>query len=311
MSDEAIRTDGLTKIYADVQPLDRLDLRVPRGAIYGYLGRNGAGKSTTIKILIGLARATSGTAAVFGLAWPRDGLAILQRTAYVDQQKRLFARMTGAELVRFNRPLYERWSETLATRYARQLDVPMNRPFARLSVGNQTKMCLLLALAQNADLLILDEPIAELDPVTVDELHRVLVEDYAAEGRTIFLSSHNLAEVEKIADWVGILDHGRLLLEARLDDVRSGYRRVTVAGRNLPAVTSPQVLSAVMSDAFTQYVVTRDGEQVAAELRNQGAIVLDIAPMNLEQVFLTLVRKEQACTTGNVGTIPGVASLPT
>lgn len=139
MSDEAIRTDGLTKIYADALALDRLDLRVPRGAIYGYLGCNGAGKSTTIKILLGLARATSGTAAVFGLGWPRDGLEILQRTAYVDQQKRLFAKLTGEDLVRFNRPLYTRWSDELATRYARQLDVPMNRPIARLSVGNQTK----------------------------------------------------------------------------------------------------------------------------------------------------------------------------
>lgn len=297
MSDEAIRTEALTKVYADAEALDRLDLRVPRGAIYGYLGRNGAGKSTTIKILLGLARATSGTAAVFDLTWPGDGLTILQRTAYVDQQKQLFARMTGHELVRFNRPLYPRWSDDLATRYARELDVPMHRPFARLSIGNQTKMCLLLALAQNADLLILDEPIAELDPVTVDELHRVLIEDYAAQGRTIFLSSHNLAEVEKIADWVGILDHGRLLLETRLDDLRSEYRCVRVSGRGLPERASATIVSATESDAFTEYVVARDGDALAAELRNQGAVVLDVSPMNLEQVFLALVRKEQPCTT--------------
>jgi ABC-2 type transport system ATP-binding protein len=311
VNDEAIRTDGLTKIYADALALDRLDLRVPRGAIYGYLGRNGAGKSTTIKILLGLARATSGTAAIFGLGWPRDGLEMLQRTAYVDQQKRLFAKLTGEELVRFNRPLYTRWSDELATRYARQLEVPMHRPFARLSVGNQTKMCLLLALAQNADLLILDEPIAELDPVVVDEFHRILVEDYAAEGRTIFLSSHNLAEVEKISDWVGILHDGRLLLERRLDDLRSGFRRVSVAGRGLPTGADPRILSAVVSEGFTEYVVTSDAGPVAAELRNQGAVVLDVAPMNLEQVFLTLVRKEQACTIGNAGAIRGVAPLPT
>ncbi len=297
MSDDAIRTEALTKVYADAQALDRLDLRVPRGSVYGYLGRNGAGKSTTIKILLGLARATSGTAAVFGLTWPRDGLVILQRTAYVDQQKQLFAKMTGEELIRFNRPLYPRWSDDLATRYARELDVPMNRPFARMSIGNQTKMCLLLALAQNADLLILDEPIAELDPLTVDALHRVLIEDYATEGRTIFVSSHNLAEVEKIADWVGILDHGRLLLEARLDDLRSEYRRVRVTGRGLPESASPGIVSVVVSDDVTEYVVSRDADAVAAELRNQGGIVLDVSPMNLEQVFLTLVRKEQACTT--------------
>lgn len=301
MSDYAITTRGLTKIYGETRAVDGLDLHVPRGSIYGFLGRNGAGKTTTIRTLMGLARPTSGAASILGLSWPRDGLAILSRIGYVAEKKLLFGPMTGNELARFNRPYFPRWSDELASKYARQLEIPMDRAFKKLSLGNRTKLCLLLALAQGAELLILDEPTAGLDPVVMDELLRVLVEDYAGEGRTIFVSSHILSEVEKVADWVGIIHEGKLLLEASLEDLRADYRRVTASGNNLPTGPSPQVVSARASDAITEYYVRSGAEQFAAELKRQGATILDISPLNLEQVFLQLVRKEGPCTSGNTG----------
>ena len=121
------------------------------------------------------------------------------------------------------------------SKYADALEIPMKQKFRRLSTGSQTKLCLLLALAQGAELLVLDEPTAGLDPVVTDQLLRALVDDFANEGRTLFLSSHHLSEVERIADWVGIIDHGKLLLEAGLDDLRANFRRVRVVGENLPA----------------------------------------------------------------------------
>jgi len=301
MSDYAITTSGLTKIYAETCAVDGLDLHVPRGSIYGFLGRNGAGKTTTIRMLMGLTRPTSGAASILGLSWPQDGLAILSQTGYIAEKKLLFESMTGNELARFNRPYFPRWSDELAAKYARQLEIPMDRAFKKLSLGNRTKLCLLLALAQGAELLILDEPTAGLDPVVMDELLRVLVEDYASEGRTIFVSSHILAEVEKVADWIGVIHEGKLLLEAGLEDIRAEYRRVSASGNNLPAGRSPQVVSMRTSDSITEYYVRRDAEQFAAELKRQGATILDIAPLNLEQVFLQLVRKETLCTSGNTG----------
>jgi ABC-2 type transport system ATP-binding protein len=184
----------------------------------------------------------------------------------------------------------------------------MDRPFSKLSQGNRTKVYLLLALSQGADLLVLDEPGMGLDPVVVDEFLRVLVEDVIGEGRTVFISSHQLADVEQIADWVGLIDQGRLLLEARLDDIKSQFRWVTVAGNALPPTKSPEVLLVASEGDFCRYLVKKDADAFAAELSRQGATVAEVSPLGLREIFLALVRKEEPCTSGNVGEIAGAVS---
>lgn len=308
MTDYAITTDHLAKLYAGARAVDGLNLKVPRGAVYGFLGRNGAGKTTTIRMLMGLVKPTGGSAIVLGLRWPDDGLAILERVAYVGEKKLLFENFNGNDLVRFNKPYFPRWSAEQAAHYVKRLEVPMDRAFKKLSQGNRTKLCLLLALAQGGDLLVLDEPTSGLDPVVMDELLRVLIEDYAGEGRTIFLSSHNLAEVEKVADWVGIIDRGKLLLEAPLEEIRADFRRVTASGNDLPAERSGQIVSVASSGAMREYFVRNDSERFTANLRGQGATILSVSPLNLEQVFLQLVRKEEPCISGNIGATPAAVS---
>jgi len=311
MSEYAITTDRLAKYYSRLRAVDGLNLRVPRGSMYGFLGRNGAGKTTTIRMLMGLARPTLGSATLFGLRWPENGLAILERVGYLPEKKQLFDSMTGCDLVRFNRPYFPRWSDEAAKKYAQLLEIPMDRAFKKLSLGNRTKLCLLLAMAQGADMLVLDEPTSGLDPVVMDELLRVLVEDYAGEGRTIFLSSHNLAEVEKVADWVGIIDEGKLLLEAPLEEIRADFRRVIASGNSLPAGPAPQVISARACDNVCDYFLRNGADNFVAGLRNQGASVLEVSHLNLEQVFLRLVKKEEPCISGNTGATPAVASSST
>lgn len=307
MSDMAITTDALTKFYGDVRAVDGLDLRVPRGAVYGFLGRNGAGKTSTIRVLLGLSRPTAGSARVLGLDIRRDRVAILQRTAFVAESKTLYARFTPAELVRFTRGFYPSWSDAAVQKYARLLEIPMQQRFDKLSRGNRTKVYLLLALSQGAELLILDEPTTGLDPVMTDRLLRTLAEE-AADGRTIFFSSHQLGEVEQIAEWVGIIEGGKLLLEARLEDIKSEFRLVTAAGDALPAAGSSQVVSAVPSGKFCKYVVARDAEAFSTQLRQQGATITDISPLNLREIFLELVRKEEPCTSGSAGATPALVS---
>jgi ABC-2 type transport system ATP-binding protein len=293
MSDLAIATNSLHKRFGDIHAVDGLDMRVPRGAIYGFLGRNGAGKTTTIRMLAGLAHANSGEMRVLGLDPRVDRVRILERAGVVID-KMVLPSMTGDDLVRFNRGFYPRWSDELVERYADLLELPMDRKFRNLSTGNRTKLCLLLVLAQGAELLMLDEPTAGMDPVVTDQLLRLLVEDFASEGRTLFLSSHHLSEVERVADWVGIIDHGKLVLEAELEEIRANFRSVRVAGDRLVAVGANEVLATNVSKGATEYVVRADAEGFAARLRSQGAIVLDVAPMNLSQIFLELVGRGKA-----------------
>jgi ABC-2 type transport system ATP-binding protein len=309
MSEIAISSDGLVKSYRKVRAVDGLTLRVPRGSVYGFLGRNGAGKTTTIRMLMGLVRPTTGTTSVLDMSWPQDRLAILQRTAYVAEKKLLFEFMTGRDLVRFNRAFFHTWSDPLADKYVRHLEIPMDQIFKKLSLGNRTKLCLLIALAQGSELLILDEPTSGLDPVITDRFLRFLIEDFAGVGRTVFFCSHQLSEIEKVADWVGIIDGGKLLLEARLDDIRMQYRRIIVSGNDLPAFRNSQVVSEITSGSFREYVVSDDADAFIADFRNQGARIVEVGPLNLEELFLRLVGKEGTCTSGGVGaTLPSTSS---
>jgi ABC-2 type transport system ATP-binding protein len=290
MSELVVETHALTKRYGSLAAVDALEMRVERGSIYGFLGRNGAGKTTTLRMLAGLQQATSGSATVLGLEAKRNQLDILRRTGFVIDTT-LIPSMTGKDLVRFNRGFFPQWQDTLVKRYADALEIPMDRKFKKLSQGSKTKLCLLLALAQNPELLVLDEPTAGLDPVVTDQLLRVMVEDFANDGRTILMSSHHLSEVERIADWVGIIDQGKLLLEARLDDIRANYRRIRTAGTQLPTST-PETLAVTSAEGVTEYVMRAGAEELAANLRNQGAIVLEVLPLNLSEIFLVLVGKE-------------------
>jgi len=163
-------------------------------------------------------------------------------------------------VVRFSRGFYPTWSDSAVEKYARLFEIPMKQRFEQLSNGNQTKVWLLLALCQGADLLILDEPTTALDPITVDQLMHVLAEDAPDRGCTIFFSSHQLEEVERIAEYAGFIDQGKLLMEARLDDIKSEFLLITAVGSSLPAQSSAQILSVDVAENFYRYVVTRDAE---------------------------------------------------
>jgi len=308
MSQQAIVTQGLVKHYGKLVAVSGLEMHVPRGAVYGFLGRNGAGKTTTIKMLMGLARPTAGGARVLGFDIARDRIEILRRVAFVGENKALYDGLTPAEMVRFTRAFYPRWSDAAVEKCIRQLEIPLQQKFRTLSKGNRAKVWLLVALAQGADLLLLDEPTAGLDPFMNDVLLKLLAEEVGGEGRTVFFSSHHLAEVEQICDWVGIVEEGRMLLEARLDDIREHYRLVIAAGRGLPSAPSAPVVAAARNGEFSRYLVTRDAEAFAAQFRSQGASVTEVTPLSLREVFLELVRKEETCTSGNAGAIHAIPS---
>jgi ABC-2 type transport system ATP-binding protein len=292
MNELAIDTKDLAKTYAGIRAVSGINLTVPRGSIYGFLGRNGAGKTTTIKMLLGLVRPTAGSARVLGMDALGEHVAILQRTAFVSEKKTLYPALTPSELVRFSRGFYPTWSDSAAEKYARLLEIPMKQRFETLSSGNQTKVFLMLALSQCADLLILDEPTIALDPVTAEEFLRMLAEDAMDRDSTIFFSSHQLEELERIAEYVGVMDHGRLLLQARLDDIKNDFRLITASGSGLPVEKTPQIVSVEVDGDSCRYFVTNNAEGFAAELTRNGATITQSVPLSLRESFLQLVRKE-------------------
>jgi len=310
MSEAAIWTEGFCKSFGTQTAVAELNLKIQPGAVYGFLGRNGAGKTTTMRMLLGLVRPTKGSARVLGLDPGKEAelMRILERVAFVPQRKQLYGWATPMELVRMNKAFFSRCSDEAAARLAARLEIPMKTEFRKLSIGNQSKVALLLALAQEAEVLILDEPTAGLDPVMVDEILRTLIEDHVSQGRTIFVSSHHLGEAEQICDWVGILEEGRLLLESRLEEIRQEFRLVIASGEGLPAVSSTDVVSATTDGRFRRYVVAREAERFAAELRGQGATILEVSSLGLRELFLHLVRKEDPCTPGNAGAKPAPVS---
>ena len=215
----AIETIGLTKMFGATRGIEGLDLRVEPGEIFGFLGPNGAGKTTTIRALLDLQRPTAGTALVLGLDAHRDALAVHDRVGYLPGDLALFARMTARDHVVWfarARGLTGTGSaEALAERFA----LPLDRRVKELSKGNRQKVGIVLAFMHDPDLLILDEPTAGLDPLMKDEFERLLRET-TAHGRTVFLSSHELDEVQRVAERVGIIKNGRLIRTDTVEGLR-------------------------------------------------------------------------------------------
>lgn len=236
MSQAVIEIEALRKRFGAQAALDGLDLRVPAGSVFGFLGRNGAGKTTTIKHLLGLIKADGGTARIFGqtIANAGAGVAIRRRIGFVTEDKDLYPYMTVEGIIRFTRPFFPTWRRELEQRYLDRFDLPRGKRISQLSKGMRSKLMLLLAISHGAELLVLDEPMDGLDPAAIEQLLRELVAIAAEQGTTIFFSSHQLADVEQIADHVAIIDRGKTLVCGELDELKSHYQRLSLVCTNEP-----------------------------------------------------------------------------
>ena len=298
MSDAfVIETADLRKHYDAVEALRGLSLRVPAGSIYGFLGRNGAGKTTTIKVLLGMARPTSGLARVFGLAAdaPEASVEIRRRTGFVSDDKDLYDYMTVAEMIHFTAAFYPRWRSDLERRYLRAFELPADRKVKALSQGTRTKLALLLALCRGAELLMLDEPTSGLDPAMTETVLQALVAHVADERLTVFFSSHQIAEVDQIADGVAIIDRGRVVVAGGLDDLRDRYRRIQlVFDGDAPdaAFRAPGVVRARREGRVLSVLSSAGAERILDEARALGPVSMDVVPVTLKEIFLETVAVE-------------------
>ena len=298
MSDGAvIETAGLWKRYDEAEALRGLDLQVPAGSIFGFLGRNGAGKTTTIKVLLGMARPDKGEARLFGVSSSDSASAAgtRLRTAFVSDEKDLYDYMSVGEIIAFTRSFYPRWRGDLEQQFVRRFDLAPGRGIKGLSRGMRTKLAMLLALCRGAELLMLDEPTSGLDPAMAEDVLQALVGHVAQEGSTVFFSSHQLAEVEQIADHVAIIDRGQTVVSGALDDLRSQYQRIQLVFENdAPEIRvhAPGSHRVQRRGRVITVLSSSSGTAVLDELRGYRPSSLDVSPVTLKDIFLESVRTE-------------------
>ena len=289
----AIDTDGLSKRFGSVHAVDSLDLHVARGGITGFLGRNGAGKSTTIKMLLGMTHPTSGGGAVLGYRIDdrADSVQLRKHVAYVAEDKQTYAYLTVGEMIRFTRSFYDDWQADVEARLLDDYALPRDRKVKALSKGMRTKLALLLALARRPALLILDEPSEGLDPVSIEELLQALVAA-AADGAAVFFSSHQIAEVERIADHVCVIDRGRLVVDASLDEIREQHRRIELGFANNPPAWDwhGEGIGSVRTHGRQITIMARaNADAIIERAYGIGAVSVESCAVSLRELFLDSV----------------------
>lgn len=289
-----IQTEELTKHYGAFKAVQQLNCRVRSGRITGFLGRNGAGKSSTIKMLLGMIKPTSGYGTVLGhrIDDPKESLEIRKRIAYVGEDKGLYGYMTVEQLIWFTRSFYTDWRPEIEKRLLEQYRLPLDRKVKALSKGMRTKLALLLALSRSPVLLILDEPTEGLDPFSIEELLQTLV-GAPHEGTTVFFSSHQLAEVERIADDILMIDQGRSVLDMPLEQIRENYRRVTFAFAGHPPALPSKfdgIERTCMNGRQITILASRNTEAIVQLGRERNAVDIDVSPLGLREIFLETVQ---------------------
>lgn len=283
----ALVVQGVSKSYGSIQALTDVSLTIPKGSVYALVGPNGSGKTTLFKLITGLIRADVGTISVMGSVvrpggLPPDCLGI------VPEGFALYDYMTVAEHAAFAGQFSRLWDGDFVGRSLSNLDLGQSVKVGHLSQGRRAQLALILALGQRPDLLILDEPTANLDPIVRREVHRLVIGEASARGQTIVMSSHNLAEVERVADRVGFLRQGRLVAERVVDEIREQDHEIRMAVQSevtIDLTRLPGVRGVERNGMSYRIVVHGDLEQVMAELHKLNPFVLEVVERSLEDLF--------------------------
>ena len=289
-----IETSDLNKSYGQVAAVRSLSFSVKPHQITAFLGLNGAGKSTTIRMLLGMIRPSSGTGRVLGhrIDDAKESVCLRRKVAYVSENKQLYDYMTVEQIIRFTRPFYSDWCLDRERRLLNNYELPLKRRIKSLSKGMRTKLALLLALARKPELLILDEPSEGLDPIGIELMLESLVAQNS-EGTTVFFSSHQIPEVERIADHVCLLHQGGLVLDASMDDMRQSYRQIDLVFPSLPNESDVRlagVESIRASGRQMRVVVSKNAEMLIERAHDLNASSVEVSPIGLREIFLQTVK---------------------
>ncbi|HEY4246669.1 MAG TPA: ABC transporter ATP-binding protein [Lacunisphaera sp.] len=299
----ALETHQLSRSYGRAEALHGLTLTVPAGSIFAFIGPNGAGKTTTIRMLMNLLEPTSGEACVLGVDSRKLKPRERQRIGYVSENQKLPDWMTIDQLMRYCQPLYPTWDRELEKKLLRKFELPVDRKLKHLSRGMMMKTALLSSLAYRPELLVLDEPFSGLDPLVRDEFIAGALEVSQQEKWTIFISSHDINEVEQLANWVGMIEAGRLTLSEPTESLLARFRRieVTVTAGEFPLPSAPETWLEVQREGNlvraieTRYDADRFEQYRINRLQKMEAVA---KPMTLRQIFVVQARESR--THGNI-----------
>lgn len=297
----AVEISNLVVNYGAHRAVDGLTMTVPQGSIFGFLGPNGAGKTTTIKALLGLRPLDGGSARVLGYDAARASLEVRARVGYVSEVNSLYDYLTIPQICAFCRATSRRWNQQIVDRYIGVFRLPAEAKVGRLSKGMKSQLALALALGSSPDLLILDEPTAGLDPVARHEFLNKLVAEIAAEGKTIFFSSHILSEVEAVADWVGIIRRGKLVVSDELDHLKQTQKVLKLTYAELPPPAElealrglPTVMSLAQEGRSVRLLTHGDVQALTQTIQARPYALRDVdtVDLNLEDLFLEYMKEK-------------------
>ena len=296
----AIECSNLGRSFGRVKALQNINLEVPAGSFFALLGPNGAGKTTLLKLLLNLIQPSTGSAKVLGSACVSLKAADFKRIGYVAEGQDLPEWMTVAQLLDYCRPLYPTWDNALEKRLISTFDLPVDRKIKTVSRGTRMKAALLSSLAFRPELLLLDEPFSGLDPLMRDDFIQGLLELPSDDRpRTIVVSSHDIDEVERLADQVGFISEGSLLVREPADEIRARFRRIEIVGPSivLPAVIPPAWVAVqkpgenVLQLVHTEYKAATTTQELEAVFPSAQ---ISARALSLREIFLVLARLERS-----------------
>lgn len=284
MNERAIELQSVCKSFRSADVLRGVTLQVPRGKTFAFLGRNAAGKTTTIRLLLGLLKRDDGSIRVLGIDPQKEPIKLRRHVGYLAEDQTMYGWMRVEEIVRFVAPFYPTWDHNLALKYLRDFELPLRTRIKHLSKGQNVRLGLVLALAHRPEVVILDDPALGLDPIMRKQFNRDLITHLQGEGRTVFYSSHLLYEVEPVADEVAILDQGRILRQAETEVLRRDVKQVILSYDALAALRQDLSILDERTDGDRMAIIIERAESAVKLLGHEGAD-FRVVDLNLDEIF--------------------------
>ena len=303
----AVKINGLTKRYRGKAVVDKLSLSIPRGSVYGLIGPNGAGKSTTLKSLMRLIKISSGSASILGHDVHSDFQAVKSRLGYVPETHHIYRWMKVKRVIAFTRSFYPGWNDEFCNQMLQMMELDPDKKVKQLSKGMLAKLALLLAVSHEPELLVLDEPLSGLDPIVRDEFIDGVLKTICERDTTVIFSSHTIGDVQRLADSVGILFNGRLLVNDSTEAIVNKTKQIQVVLDDehstpcLDWLPDSVVHQASCGRELTLTVVDHSQELLDRVRREFPDGQVSVSSLNLEDIFKAHVRGAKARISKQVG----------
>lgn len=296
MSDHVIELKNVAKHFKKTQVLKSVTLTIEPGQTYALLGRNGAGKTTLIRMLLGMLKPDGGSMSVLGLDPQRDAMEIRRRVGYLAEDQAMYGWMTVEQIICFIAPFYPTWNHALANRYAQQFELPLKTKIKYLSKGQNVRLGLLLAMAHQPEVVILDDPVLGLDPIMRKDFNRDLITELQGQGKAVLYSSHLLYEVEPVADMVAILDGGVISRCGPTEELRDQIKSIVMPVCDYQKIDPPASILDLRIDDHEVVFTVDDAINVLSLLQAEN-LNHRVVDLNLDEIF-------EACVAGKVERVP-------